>query len=825
MRYASLCLLLSLLVVVGVMCAQPADETTAGVDNSQPVVATDSGETAAPAPIDNVEAEEESFETAGGEETAMNEAAAAFSGYAAVPDVEDLPLPPEGWYAVDLGGTSVDVFRDGFGVPHVFAPTIEAAFRAQGYVIMEDRFLQALRNRAAARGLTALSNGEEGLRHDRELRLHFFTDDELDSMVAELRPDLRGCLEAYVAGVNDYMSRYAPDVPAWDLRDSAAYMVYLVSMFGDGGEEELQVFQILEALKMLKGEEFMQQIMHDALPRDVPNAPTTDHSAERQAAAASTALNHADYNPAVLLAALEHQQSAKDYAESIGMPTGWGSNAWVVTPERSASGKAMLFGGPMMGWGVPQIAVEVHLNAPGFNVIGMCFPGTPGVQIGHNDRIAWTTTSGGMNQTDYFVEVLNPDNPHQYQHNGEWKDMESHDMAIPVRRDDGSIDIEPFTQYRTLHGPVVQWDESNNKAYARASTHRGHEVSSFMGFIDYDKASTLEEFEAAVRSVASTHNFFAADVDGNIGYWLAGRFPVRHPDQDPRLPTPGTGEYDWQGVEVITDKVRSINAPEGWYANWNNKPSAETPGWFPEMFWGVSIITTLEGNDSITWDEFVAINKTNGEHNFLAHYFKPYLLEVVAAKGADNPRVTQVEQILADWPDQNIEGAAGALIFDSWMKNLLVALFEEDFAPLITPSLEGEGVRIFAPLAYRVLFPEKTEIELTGDYLRGRDKDEVAFDAFMAALDELTQEHGENTAAWPYEPGVIEFDGVGEASSRNVGTYCMAAELDTPIRSVNVLPPGQSMLPKSEHYADQVPVFAQWQYKEMKHLPEEFERP
>lgn len=736
------------------------------------------------------------------------------------------PVPRDGWYTLELGGEAIDVFRDEFGTPHVFAPSVNAAFRAQGYVVMEDRPKQALKNRAAARGLTALVAGPDGIDHDTEVHLKGQTDAELQAQVDGLSGDSRGYLEAYVAGINDYLSQHAPpDVRSWDAVDTAAYSVYLVNTFGDGGSEELAIYRLAETVKAMKGEDFLRQILHDCIPLDVPNAPTTDHSSEQGPKIEQAVRRHADFEPSVVVAALERRARAKAFAEEFGVMTQWGSNAWVVAPKRSANGHAMLFGGPMMGFGTPSVCLQVHLVAPGMNVTGMTFPGVPGILIGHNDRVAWTTTSGGMNHTDIFVEELNPDNKLQYMHNGQWEDMVAIDVPISVRQDDGSVIQQPLTQHRTVHGPVIQWDEKNGRAYTRCTSHRGQELAGLLSFLKYDFAQNFDDFEKGVRGVASTHNFFAADVDGNIGYWLAGLHPTRHPDQDPRLPTPGTGEFDWTGHTVITDKVRSINPEEGWFGNWNNKPSIHTPSWFPEMFWGNKINETLRENDPITWDTFLGINEANATNDFLAGYLKPYLVSVVEAREDVSEDVQKAAELVQAWENENVPGGPGALVFHEWFLEVMVTLCQPGFGPLVQRSMDMESLRIFGPLVHRILIPADSGIELQGDYLHGRDKDGVTYEAFEKVVGQLAAEHGPDMGQWPYEPRKgPSFGPLGDVPSRSVGTYCMAAQLSTPITAVDVLPPGQSEHAESPHYGDQLELFRDWQYKPIKHMPGDFGR-
>lgn len=732
------------------------------------------------------------------------------------PNASALPVPPKGWYTIHLDGNAIRVFRDRYGVPHVFAPTIPLAFRAQGYVIMEDRFLQALKNREGARGLRAEVDGARAVNFDRQMRLTGYTDKELQAQVDALRPDLRSYIEAYTAGINDYMRKYAPKVKPWRTIDSAAMAVSLVSRFGDGGGEELQVLNLLQAVKALKGQAVMNQMLHDVFPIDVSTAPTTDHSEEEKQAEQKTALRHAEFDAGKLASALAEEEDARAYARAHGLFSGWGSDAWVVSPKRSASGHALLFGGPMMGWGTPSVVACVQLVAPGLNVIGMCFPGVPGVLIGHNASLAWTTTSGGMNQTDIFVEKLNPKNPHQYMHNGKWVNMQAYSMPISVRQKNGTETVEPFTQYRTVHGPVFKWDLAKNTAYSRASTQRNTETESLMAFLDFDRAHTFKEFETAVRHVHSSHNFFAADLKGNIGYWLAGRFPVLPKECDPRLPKSGTGADDWTGQIVATDLVHCVNPKEGWFGNWNNKPSIKTPCSVPEIFWGIKILDMLKANNAVTWDYLLKINRENGEADFLARYFKPYLLSVLKDHSkAPDDRLSKAVALLQQWPDKEVNGDAGALLFNEWFLNMMTDLLRPDFGPVVRRSLNSVNLWLFGALTYRVLFPEKSGVKLEGDYLHGRDPKQLAFQAFKEALNTLEKKFGTDMKAWPYKRKPIKFGNLGTAAGRSMGTYCMGVELSSPMRAVDLNAPGQCALPASPHYSDQLPLLRDWKYRDM----------
>ena len=130
--------------------------------------------------------------------------------------------------------------------------------------------------------------------------------------------------------------------------------------------------------------------------------------------------------------------------------------------------------------------------------------------------------------------------------------------------------------FRTVHGVVLSWDEKAGIAYARADAYRGKELGALRAIYAFHKARTLKEFADACRYIATSHNFFVATKDGDIGFWFCGHYPVRAKGVDPRFPTPGTGEFDWRGFLPFERLPQQINPPQGFFANWNNKPA---PWW------------------------------------------------------------------------------------------------------------------------------------------------------------------------------------------------------------------------------------------------------
>ncbi|HNT86724.1 MAG TPA: penicillin acylase family protein, partial [Candidatus Hydrogenedentes bacterium] len=403
-----------------------------------------------------------------------------------------------------------------------------------------------------------------------------------------------------------------------------------------------------------------------------------------------------------------------------------------------------------------------------------------------------------------------------------WKMMEALERPIVVKRDDGSYEVRPCTVYRTVHGPVVHRMPYNHQAYVRSIAHDRQQVASMAAFLGLNFAQNVHDFEEPIRDIATSQNFIAADVDGNIGYWLSGRLPKRHPKQDPRLPTTGTGEYDWQGITVATDLVRSVNPPEGWFGCFNNKPSVNTPGWWPEFLWGHPIHAILQAHDPIDWDTFVGINRENGEHHFAGPFFQDYLVRVLRAHAGEDPRVDRAAEILEAWPSKDLPGATGALLLSEWAMETMTELLRPDFGPLVQRNLSRENLQVFGILAFRVLRPDLAGMKVTDDYLHGRDGEALAYVCFRRVIDALAIRYGDDMAQWPYEPEPLKLGDLTAFPNRNCGTYWMAVELKPPMRSLHMLVPGQSERRASSHFQDQYPLFSAWRMREMPFGPEAF---
>ncbi|HEX9891763.1 MAG TPA: penicillin acylase family protein, partial [Actinomycetota bacterium] len=260
-------------------------------------------------------------------------------------------------------------------------------------------------------------------------------------------------------------------------------------------------------------------------------------------------------------------------------PSGQGSNAWVVAGARSATGMPLLANDPHLATQLPAAWYEVHLVAPGIDVAGVSFPFSPGVIIGHNQRIAWGFTNVEGDTQDLYAERLSPDGT-KARHGDTWEPLTVHREEIPVR---GRAEPEVLEVAQTRHGPLLDSytigiaspqvvEGGITHPYALRWTGQDHGVQPSV-ILDLDTASDWASFRAALsRWDCPGQNAVYADVDGHIGYQLTGRYPVRH-GWDGTMPAPGWDPaYEWDGWIPFEDLPRAFDPPQGFLVTANNRP-------------------------------------------------------------------------------------------------------------------------------------------------------------------------------------------------------------------------------------------------------------
>jgi len=756
-------------------------------------------------------------------------------------------------------GREILILRDNFGVPHVFANTKGGLAFGAGYAMAQDRLWQADIFRRMAFGSLA-EFGLASINDDYETRSLAYSREELrhifDTWVPiDPKARLKEMWSAYVDGVNLYISQalealahgdpslvpveylaYGLPIEPWAIEDSVAITVMMAWRFGGAGGDELSYASALNYLQSRYGGAQGWAIFNDIYPQVDPGAEVTIPSVNSLQSLGSIPTTLFPSNIGDIYQVYEEGKMRQTrLMESLGMPTKFGSNAWIVSPWKSETRNALQVGGPQMGHSIPQIVLEIGLHGAGIDAVGMMMPMGPSILIGVSRHGAWTSTSGISDVFDIYVEALNPNDPTQYWYNGAWHDMEKRTERIYGYKKLSYVDKDI---YRTIHGPVIYLDIANNLAYTMKAAFYKKELAAEEGWSLFQQAQNIWGFQKAVETIMPSHNFYWIDRDGNIGYWHAGQYPIKpqfgvggRPIDD-RLPLMGTGEEEWVGLTGFEEMPKSINPEQGWLANWNNKPIADWRYAESEAYWGEGhrvkwIQELLASGFEFTFEDMNAINRDTAYNHIEGMNFLHHLVE--AAK-ADPSIPTEVIDYLEAWNHHYNDAIAprwpnaaatyddaGLTIFEKWYSKIMSAVFADDLGP----------ISAWPSTLIHVFDGADSKLPLNYDYLNREDRDEVIVNVLKQALAELETSYGSDMSTWLTPVRKVKFSPMGALPAptmhnMNRGTYNHIAEMlrtDEPPHAVDVIPPGQSgfmnFLGQYNHAYDQLPLYESWQYKPM----------
>ena len=248
-----------------------------------------------------------------------------------------------------------------------------------------------------------------------------------------------------------------------------------------------------------------------------------------------------------------------------------GSNNWVMSGDRSPTGVPILANDPHRRIEMPALRYFVHLNAPGWNVIGGGEPPVVGVDAGNNERMAWGFTFAGTDMVDLYVEEVDPENPNLVRWQDGWEQLRVIEEEIEIKGEAPRTVALKFSR----HGPVIYEDTENHVAYAVRSVVQDPGTAAYKGSFKMAQAESCNDFfERAMYWMVPTHSLICGDVEGNIALQVTGLTPDRD-GWNGRLPVPGTGEYEWLGFR--SDLPREFNPARGYITTANN--NVHPPGY------------------------------------------------------------------------------------------------------------------------------------------------------------------------------------------------------------------------------------------------------
>ena len=694
---------------------------------------------------------------------------------------------PRGNESIELPGLAapVTIVIDRSGVPHVEAQSAHDAFFAQGFLHARDRLWQMELNRRIARGELAELFGPIALPTDRFLRrLGFRRAAERD--LAGVTAKGRDVLDAYAAGVNAYVARHRRPIEfallrsrprPWSAVDTLAFGRYM----GWSQTENLPTEIVRRQLARLIG---------------------TDRAS-----------------------ALEPGDPAANVIALAGL-AGGASNNWVASPARSVSGHALLANDPHLYPRIPPVWYMAHLrSADGLNVIGATLPGLPGVVIGHNSRIAWGVTAG-MADCEDLVD----------------QDGRAVEEAAVIQEEikvKGKTSVIEEVRV-TTDGPILNGAlgvPADGPAVAlHSSLHEGK--ASIDALVALNRATDWAAFQEALEQWDfPCLNFVYADVDGNIGYRMAGRVPLR---QDGK----------WAGTVPFAEMPAAFNPDEGIFVTANNRPTAPmrhelARDWIDDYRW-TRIVQLLRLRPRHTVEDFQTMQQD------LTSVAAQQVAARLARLAPGDGLAPEVMARLRGWDGSLDAASPEAAIYQVFRIELVRALYRELGEETILRVLGRGPDPVIAPVT-AFFFRGSSELLARLDNA----DESVVRSALLAALRFLRDRLGPDMDRWrwgdlhrisfrhPVGLGVPILDRLLQLSR---GPYPIGGDADTVAqagvdpwnpfsataysasyrqvfdtgdwdRGVFILPTGQSGHPASPHYADMVSAWRNGGYRPLPFSP------
>jgi len=627
------------------------------------------------------------------------------------------------------------IYRDAWGVPQIYADSPVSLLRAMGYAMASDRLFQMEIFRRAGHGTLAALLGAGYIPMDEAVRQ---VSEGSAARMAEFNaadPLTKAEGVAFADGINTYINEAMTDpnklpaefvllgdlpIASWTVDDSLAFGEYAGRFFGEFGHGELDMAASLAAMTNKVGAASARKIIDDVYPLNDPSAATTiprsvgifprhvGHPGGRSGAIVNNTIASMGGALSVARAAAARASIAttvRALQNKLGL-VGFGSNEYVVDAKHTKDHHPLLVSEPQTSLANPSFFWEVEMHGGGFDVRGVTVPGLPFIPIGRNARAAWAVTSALDANSDTFLERLSADG-RSYLHNGRYVPLQSHQETIQCKTpptalldltsgDTSSVCTSPsvtMTVSRTVHGPLITTPDVRARvAYSRQSVVDGRIVSSLLAWTRATQAETVSAFQRAASGVAFGFNFMFVDTAGDAAYFHVGRYPIRPSDVDPRFPIPGTGPWDWQGFEKFSDQPHAIDPPQGYLANWNNKPAAgwiskptgsdtippapnavhtEMNAWTPIHQVQSIQLDLARLSPDVTFENMGSIEKDVSATDNRARAWKSTLLGAIDASHDES--LSQARRLLASWNNHRVDvnkdgfyDAPGLTIFDRW---------------------------------------------------------------------------------------------------------------------------------------------------------------
>ncbi len=628
----------------------------------------------------------------------------------------------------------VDVYRDKYGIPHIYAENEADLYKVTGYIMAQERLWQMDLLRRVTTGRLSEIFGEAMVRTDLTMRaLQIPAKSKM--VIEKTDPAILDALRNFADGVNQYIENHLDKLPPefivlgykpepWEVEHSFNMVGYMGWDLRNGWSEDILMSGLAAQLDSVH----FCTILPDMKNQPKPIYP--DFKLQQKALQES------------LLSSIEN-------LDKLGISVFNASNNWAVSGKKSETGMPLLANDMHLGLNAPGIWMQMHQVVQGkLNVTGVALPGQPMVICGHNDSIAWGMTNVEVDNVDFYQEKIN-ETQDKYFFNGEWKPLRIEKVSIKTK--EGNI-YEKTLRF-THRGPLVsEIKEIKDKQLSMRWS--GFDFSNEVRAVYLlDRAQNWNQFrDAASTFGAVSQNIVYADNRGNIGLQCSAGIPIRKGDGF-SIYSGETAEYDWTGYVPFNELPNELNPERGYVSSANNKTAPDDyPYYISHSFvmpYRIGRIRDmLEAKEKLSVADFEDMQSDRQ-----SKLVETYLGKFVAAleKGQLNGETElKALSLLRSWDGKMERESAATTIFETLFINLIRNMVADELDGDLTKKVLGDQTISQNLLASAL----RSKIPVWFDNIKTEKKetfDDLLVESFKNSVTALTEKLGKNPADWQWQ--------------------------------------------------------------------------
>lgn len=738
-----------------------------------------------------------------------------------------------------------EVYFDDYGVPHIYATNEKDALTVLGYVHAQDRLWQMELLRRIAPGKLSEIFGVKALDNDK-LFLALGIDENSEDAIAKLDKNSKAyqLAMAYLDGVNQYLENGKTPIEftllgiekkPFTLKDVYNTMGYMAFSFACAQRTD----PLMTDLKNKLGDSYMKELGID-LSFNL------------------TKIN--SNNDKITQTYVEASKAVADLLDSSPFPPFIGSNAWVVGPQKSASGKVLFANDPHITYSQPGTWYEAHISAPEQEMYGYYLAGVPFPLLGHNRQYAYGLTMFENDDADFYQEELNPANVNQYKTAQGYKDFGTRSKTIQVKDSTSvTLNIKDTQHGAVMNGVLKDFNPKQPVSFYWIYTHGENKILDAIYTLSHSR--NLEEFRKGVSYiVAPGLNIMYGDAQNNFAWQTSGKLYKMGKGLNPN--------YILNGANGVDDKLEFLDFdknPRAINPSWNYVYSANNmaheidgygyPGYYLPEDRAKRIVSLLESKNKWSKADFEKMlhDDTSIVSASITQNFCKWL-DVSQLDATEKEAL----KVLQQWKGSNTTQEVAPTIYNKWMYFYLKATFEDEMGELeFKQFLKTHVMKQCVDNQSRLVNSVWWDNVRTKNVKENRSA--ILTQSFKETIANLSGQLGSDVAAWKwgkvhqveykhpigslalfrpfFNVGMFEAPGSNEVINNVMFYYTDADHYEVSAgpstrriidfsdidNSMSILPTGQSGNPMSKHYNDQAQMYIDGKFRKMKMNRKEIE--